>query len=638
MLENDPDSPQISAFPSLQLKSLGNNTLHAVERMFRALGTAAGETCLYTIEWFVGIGKSGVGRNAVAAVWCACRLLEGVSGINLSSVESISHLQPNPTKRLQKLARSLARTLPELWDCEIDDPETPLPSTDTIQDLSDASIIEQKKGLQQLHENLRIIRSTPAVVNETNNQPVNHRVLALQTLSVCIGILQSRSSSLFIHTLYPVLHSLVSQVPFLASTAYASLQFMTVATSYASPANLLLSNFDYALDAISRRLTRRWLDVDATEVLVLLVRLVGSDVVEKAGDVVEECFDRLDEFHGYDVLVEGLVNVLVEVTKVLRNDMTLQVKVEKDSGYTPYPRLSDLSSFFGWYRKRSEVPDNEEEKEDYGPTPRRAWGETKGETDENKLEEEEREAIANAANPNDESPPTPTQALTQQMVSRSLYFLTHGSPVIRARILTLLASSVPNLPSSALMPAIHSAWPFILNRLGDQETFVVSAAASLVEALSAYNGEFMFRRIWDDLWPKFRGLLIKLEAGEATSALAQRGKDSVGTASSYTHSHRLYRSLLNTMTAALEDVRPHERSFWDVLVLFRRFLSRSTNPELQQCARRLYTAAMSQNGDAVWLVLTATYTNEHPVMAFLYKKKWDIVDNVRLVLGITSTE
>ncbi|KXN88786.1 hypothetical protein AN958_06655, partial [Leucoagaricus sp. SymC.cos] len=591
MLESDPDSPQIAVFPCFQLKNLGNATLEMIERMYRALGAAAGESCLYSIEWFIGIGKGRVGKNAVAAVWCACRLLEGLSGINLSSEDSLSTRDlKKTTKRLEKLARSLARTVPELWDRETDEPDQSLPSAEAVQDLTDASFVERKSGLHPLHENLKIIRSSLTTLNEIHDQPVNHRALCLQIISVCIGILQSRSSPLFIHVLYPVLHSLVSQVPFLASTAFASLQFMTIVTSHASPANLLLSNFDYALDAISRRLTRRWLDVDATQVLVLLVRLVGNDVVEKAGDVVEE-------------------------------------------SYTPYPRMSDLSSLFEWYRKRKD-PQPEPE-EDFGPAPRRAWGEQKEDLDEKKIEEEEREAMAKAEDPSDELPPTPTQALAEQIVSRSLYFLTHASPVIRARILTLLASSVPNLPSSALMPAIHSAWPFILNRLGDQETFVVSAAASLIEALSTYTGEFMFRRIWDDIWPKFKILLSKLQAGEETSALV-RGQGSIGTESAYTHSHRLYRAVINTMAAALEDVRPHERSFWDVLVLFRRFLSRAAHPELQQCAKRLYNAAMTQNGDVVWLVLTATYTHDHPTVAFLFNKKWDIVDNAQLILGITS--
>ncbi|KAF9454121.1 ARM repeat-containing protein [Macrolepiota fuliginosa MF-IS2] len=638
MLENDPHHPQSVPFPGFFLKNMSGNTLQSIEQMFRALGGAGGETCLYSVEWFIGIGQRGVGKNSVAAMWCACHLLEGISGVNLSSEDRNNYIAPKTTRRLEKLARSLARNLPELWDHQMGDADEPARLTDHVQVLTDTSLVEHKRGWQSLHENLRIIRSSPATITEASDQPINHRVLTLQVISVCVGILQSRTSSLFIHVLYPVLHSLVSQVPFLASTGYSSLHFMTLATSYASPANLLLSNFDYVLDAISRRLTRRWLDVDATHVFVMLVRLVGSDVVEKAGDVVEECFDRLDEFHGYDILVDGLVSVLVEVTKVLKNDVSVESKHEKEPTYTPYARLSDLSEFFGWYHKRHEHSVDGEGKEDYGPAPRRAWGGPKQNQDGERADEEEEEATARVENTNDEPPPTPTQALTKQIVSRSLYFLTHGSPVIRARILMLLASSVPNLPSSALMPAIHSAWPFILNRLSDQETFVVNAAASLIEALSTYMGELMFRRIWDDVWPKFRVLLSQLQAADRTSALIQRREDAIGTEFAYTHSHRLYRAVLNTMTAALGDVHPHERSFWDVLVLFRRFLNRTTHPELQQCARRLYKAAMTQNADAVWLVLSSTCREDHPIVAFLYNEKWDVVDNVQVILGIISAE
>jgi hypothetical protein len=631
ILEENSDASQPTAFPSIRLRSMGDTTLQAVERMFRALGDAGGDACLYAVEWFVGIGRGGTGQDAVAAMWCACRLLEGVSNVNLSAEESNN--LPRSTKRLEKLARSLARSLPELWDLHFGDADESPQPVNAAQDLTEVSLVERKRGLNQLHENLKIMRSSPAAVVAPYDQLINHRALALQIISVCVGILQSRSTLLFIHVLYPVLHSLVSQASFLSSTAYASLQFMTVASSYASPANLLLSNFDYALDAISRRLTRRQLDVVATQVLVLLVRLVGSDVVEKAGDVVEECFDRLDEFHGYDVVVEGLVNVLVEVTKCLRNEASEDVRSVKELRYTPPARQSDLTGFFLWYRHRHDRKAEEEDHVDYGPAPRRAWGEDK----EKMTEEEEDAAMKRAENPNDEPPPTPTQVLTKQIVSRSLYFLTHGSPLIRARILKLLALSVPNIPSSALMPAIHSAWPFILNRFNDQETFVVSDAAFLIEMLSRHMGEFMFRRIWDDIWPKFKILLSSLQAGDQISALVPRSQGSGGTESAYTHSHRLYRALLNTMTAALQDVHLHDRSFWDVLVLFRRFLSSAAHPELQQCARRLYRAAMTQDADTVWLVLQATFTHEHTVLAFLYNAKWDIIGNARIILGITHT-
>ncbi len=114
-------------------------------------------------------------------------------------------------------------------------------------------------------------------------------------------------------------------------------------------------------------------------------------------------------------------------------------------------------------------------------------------------------------------------------------FLTHDSPVIRARILNLLASSVPVLPASALLSSIHHAWPFILNRLGDQETFVVSAAAGLIEALSRNVGDYMFRKIWDDVLAQIRSMLRELEGGEKSNALMRNNKGGVGPESA-THS------------------------------------------------------------------------------------------------------
>ena len=210
-------------------------------------------------------------------------------------------------------------------------------------------------------------------------------------------------------------------------------------------------------------------------------------------------------------------------------------------------------------------------------------------------------------------------------------FLTHDSPVIRARILNLLASSVPVLPASALLSSIHHAWPFILNRLGDPETFVVSAAAGLIEALSRNVGDFMFRKVWDDLWPKFRSMLRELEGGEKSNALMRSNKGGIGPESAYTHSHRLYRSLLRTMTFALKGVHEHEPSYWEVLMSFRRFLASHAHEELQKCAVDLYVQAARINPDGVWLVLNSTSASTKPIMGFMLKPEWQIEGNMHLV-------
>jgi hypothetical protein len=288
-------------------------------------------------------------------------------------------------------------------------------------------------------------------------------------------------------------------------------------------------------------------------------------------------------------------------------------------------RLKDLNSLFEWLPNRNATPQPEADKADHGPAPRRAWGPEQaeeGEDEDAKIKQQEPSEI----------PSTPSQELATQIISRSLYFLTHESPVIRARILRLLALAVPVLPESALLPSIHSAWPFILNRFSDHETFVVGAVANLIEVLVTDVGSFMYRRIWDDVWPRFQTILTQLEAGDRGNALARRGRSAVGTESAYTHSHRLYRSIIKTMTGVMKGVHPYEPSFWECLVLFRRFLGEQLHDELKTCARQFYTAAGEKNPDAVWLVLKATTENIGGPVSFMHDDRWKIEADAQEVL------
>ncbi|KAF8633029.1 hypothetical protein AX15_001619 [Amanita polypyramis BW_CC] len=627
MLEIDPDAADWPTFPNAKFRNVtSTSATEALEQMFHSLGRAGRDHCLFAVEWFADVGLSGVSGSSATAMWCACRLLEGVAAVSIAGDPSSNSLYRR-SKSLEKLARELAKNIAEIWDV----PSAVNKENDDTkhkgEEYEDSLIpVEHVQGVKPISETLGIIHSQPVKAAKTQPQPLLHRGLSLQLLAVTAGILQSQFPRLFIYTLYPVLHSLISTESYLSLTALATLKYITVVTSYASPANLLLSNFDYALDSVSRRLTRRWLDVGATKVLVVLVRLVGKDVVERAGDVVEECFDRLDDYHEYSIIVEGLVEVLGEVIAVIRLDDPKEPNTVTRAG-RPSVEMIGARAFLQWYHEKGREY-NQADTTDYGPAPRTAWGSSEeGSVDE---------GVARKPEPDAESPPTPIQALTQQIVTRSVYFLTHGSPLIRARILTLLSSSAAVLPESALMPSIHSAWPFILNRLSDKEPFVVSTAASLIEALTTYAGDFMFRRIWDDIWPRFRILLDQLNAADSKSALARRGHGATGTESAYTHSHRLYQSIINTMTATIKGVHPHESSMWQVTLAFRRFLSQHAHEELQARARDLYLAIASRNVDIVRLALTATSEDMSPVVYFLREDKWKIESNSYKILNQTS--
>ncbi|KAH7916422.1 armadillo-type protein [Hygrophoropsis aurantiaca] len=622
-LEGNADANEKVSFPEATLKNLlSRSAQEALARMFRTLGHASGDSCLYAVEWFVSIARGARTARSVAGLWCAARLLEGISGISLDP-ENNAGSCPRRSKKLESFSRGLARDIAELWNQESDFDAPSVPPNDDHRTDDILLQTEITKGFKPIKATLQITEPRAPLNPTSDTQPLLHRSFSLHLLSITAGILQARYTSLLIHVLYPVLHSLVSPISHLSLTALAALDFITNATSYASPVNLLLSHFDYALDAVSRRLSRRWLDVNATKVLAVLVRLVGSEVVQKAGDVVEECFDRLDEYHGYEIVVEGLVEVLGEVVKVIEADEP-HAHVENDAPPQP-PQAQSLKALFEWVSNRKATI-SDEDNTDYGPAPQKAWGDNDSSAKDNEGDN------APSADPGREPPLTPAQTLTKQMVSRSIYFLTHGSPTIRARILTLLSSATPVLSESALLPSIHHAWPFVLNRLGDNEPFVVSAAAALIEALVTHVGSFMGRRIWDDVWPRFRTVLAKLDVADSHNALARRGLAAVGTESAYTHSHRLYRSILKTMTAATNGVHMQDTSAWDVILAFRRFLHSQAHEELQGYARELYKALAKGNEDAVWLALMSTSGKLGGQVIFLRQQKWNIDRNVEMIL------
>ncbi|KAI0095038.1 ARM repeat-containing protein [Irpex rosettiformis] len=632
MLEGDGEAVQSIPFPEVTLQPLTSRSAQdALERMFRAMGLAAGEDGLYAVEWFLDIGKNRQDSRGIAGLWCACRLLEGIGNVSLNSSTLDTPLKQR-RRRLEKFVRGLAKALSEIWDesePSLDEPlEPPSSSDQALLDGREDIVVEHTKGLITIRSPLDMGRPTPPIIDAplpSVPSPFLRKALALQNIAACAGILQARFTPLLLNVLYPILHSLVSGSNHLSSTALATLHYITHFTSYASPTNLLLSNFDYALDSVSRRLSRRWLDIDAPKVLVILIRLVGRDVVQKAGDVVEECFDRLDEFHGYELLVDGLIAVLLEVVVVVGSDEQNHAEPKRAELSSHTRQLDDdrFDSFFEWFGHRHDKqPDDGDHRFQFSEVPQTDWGA--------KEEDGDRHA-GRAENPTQEVPPTPTQSLTKQIVSRSLYFLTHGSPVIRARILNVLGSSVPVLPESALLPSIHQAWPFILNRMGDSEPFVVAASVSLIEVLSNRVGDFMHQRIWDDVWPRFQTLLQKLEGADSASALARRGPSVVGTESAYTVSHRLYKAMIGTMKAAANGVQPKDVKTWEVILAFRRFLHKEAHEELQKHARELYHALVLNNPDAVWFALAATQ-GEIETWTFLRNPYWSIQENARQIL------
>ena len=601
-------------FPSLKFREGGQESERLVGDVLRALGAGAGEDGLGAVEWFVEVarGQPQGGTRGPAALWCATRLLEGIASVRLPiSGRTLPNGEETgirrQSKKLEKHSRWLSKLVSSFW--EVDEPMSapqspnnanPDPALE-VDEANNGLMVEHVKGINQIQSLLAMGKNAkPQNARAlTDEQLAIYLSLGLQLLSISSQILESRFAPLLMYSLYPILHSFVSPSPILSSTALATLHYISSSTGYASAANLLLSNFDYALGSVSRHLTRRQFDMAAPKVLVILVKLVGKGIVDRAADVVEECFERLEDYHGYRLVVEGLIEVLWEVVRIIEEDIAGDRDVEKSkNGRNDV--TDPLDDFEHWFKHRLDPPE-EAEKDDFGPVPRQAWGDLpKPDTTGEEREEKEEDALSDH-----NKPITPTQALLHQIITRSVYFLTHASAPIRARVLSLLTHSIGTLSQaeSALLPAIHTAWPFIINRLKDPETYVVVEAAELVQKLAEHVGGFVITRVWEQVWPVFEGMLDKLALADSQSALARRGGRGVGTETAYATSHRLYAAMLRTLAQAVESLTVKEAVVWNVMLKCRRFLRVDAHEELQALARKMYVSMQQKNVDAVWLVL-----------------------------------
>ncbi|CAE6407060.1 unnamed protein product [Rhizoctonia solani] len=620
LLNQTTDAVQEEEQALLTLEGLDTQTTDHISSVFCALGKKAGDEGVYAIEWFVGAGVGG----SVAGLWCALWLLRGQQ-----------QQQREPSKRLVKATKWIAKTLSEMWDDRF---LPPIPSAG--EEREKLEVTEYIKGLNPLTTLLD--RPSPSSTKPNKESRNLHADLAIRLIITCHLILApiptttyatNPSITLLQHTIYPLL------------VERKGLGEVSLALGYARVENMLLANFDYALESVARRVSvfgvyaagihhsaptvsagpvttfGPSISIQALQTLQTLVHLVGSQIVSRASDVIDECFDRLDDFHGYEIVVGALVGVLAEVVNVVgREDDGTARDDEREDVRTGHEE-EGWEGFLKWWRQRGK--ENDEWEFDLGK-------------DKDKEKEKEEEEEPKSSDP---PPLPPTQSLTRQIISRCTYFLTHPSPYIRSQILQLLTTAAPTLRASALLPTIHASWPFILNRMGDTQVWVVGQCARLVETLVECVGEFMARRVWDDVWPRFEKMLVS----QADKTLVKRGP---GPSMGYeTYGPRalsdLQLSILRTLAKAVEHVEPSDQAIWSLLLLARRFLSKRTSAarwgerkaEVYEAAVQMYKAVGKRNPDVVWLVLEGMKGGEGLPRFLKWEGGEDVFEGVEEVLN-----
>ncbi|GAA5972241.1 hypothetical protein JCM3765_000881 [Sporobolomyces pararoseus] len=629
-----------TSFPQLRLRNLhDNSTLLSLDHLWVSFGAGAARAQKedILIDHFVGVALGPRREESVAtnALWILDGLLKGMSKSPID-------------KRRKKVVKGLVRAVIGLME-DLDIPEEEVeeepvlnsqppsdPQSSTLDSLAPSTevdtvpMIQHNKGVTPLPS---LSEYNPVASRATSSlDRASHRILllslSLRILATSSSLLQTSFRPLLLPSLYHVLAcSSSTGHPVLRSHAQTTLSLIAESTSFASSQNLVLANVDYVVNSVSQRMSVTRLDPSAPLVLVEMIRLVGKPIVAIVQDLVDDVFEALDDYHGYEEVTVGLWAVLDSLLKVMEEDIPPRSEVESVTVKT-----EEFKCFKTWFSRRKDpldeidAPKKEEEGQKINPQkPFESGFASSKEDPSGPTEFPESESK--------QDPPTRHQVVTAQILSKSLYFLSHPSPFLRARVLSLIASAVPLLArpsletqdrSADLLPVIHRAWPFILNRLADAEIPVVVEAATLVEALASHVGDFMSRRILDDVWPRFRQLLTKQELDDSTSALYGSTR--------FSNSHRLYRSILRTLLDVARHVPLKEDVLWDQAFLLRRFLSPSVNQELQDYALKLYRSFEKVNRDVVWLVLAGSVRTESGLPEFLAMENSGLCESVmRLV-------
>jgi hypothetical protein len=580
------------------------------------------------VDFFLGVAAGSKWEpRGIAAMWVLDGVLQGL----VNPHEEAEGRKMGKARK--KVIKGVVRTILGLLEgLEEDRPEdqpstsTPAPEEDTTNiatvtdDPASAISVEHQRGVTHT-AGLDALKPV-ASASTRRTSLASHRILllcfALRILSTSAALLTSSFQPHLLQVLYHVLaHLSPSDHPLLRAHAQIALDRISFSTSFASAQNLVLANVDYVVNSVSQRLSVARLDPAAPLVLVEMIRLVGQPIVPMVQDLVEDVLEALDDYHGYEEVTVGLWAVLDALMKVMEEE-----EVDKFDRDAPRPNTgpdaqADWTTFVQWFDTRHEPapsmdidPLAEEDDSQPKENPRQPFKASAP------LEEEGEGVEGGTKFPSSEAevPATRPQAVAASILAKALYFLSHSSPFLRSRVLSLIASAVPLLapppPASAdsqatshtapnrqsdLLPVIHRAWPFILLRLADPEPYVVLAACDLLEALATFCGSFLSRRILEDVWPRFRTLLARQAELDRGSAVAGKTK--------YSTSHRAYRAVLGTMRRVASDVPLKEDVTWEMALLFRRFLLRGVQDELADEAEKLYMELARKSPDSVWLAL-----------------------------------
>jgi hypothetical protein len=351
----------------------------------------------------------------------------------------------------------------------------------------------------ELLDELYALSLSKLTTNEDSASELHWRFQALSLEVVALQATRYKADFRveLIETLYPVLHILGSSNIALQNHAMTCLNILADSCEYSSARELIVSNVDYIVNAVGLKLNYHDISPQAPQVLLMMMRLCGPDLLPYLDDLVGSMFSALERYHGYPKLVELLFSVLRGMTEEGVKTPQLLITASEANALEKRAwketRMNEVVNLVKSVRDEALKRDEEHEHTSQN-FPQRPWKDTVGDQPTEGEEENQDEAVQKKESP----PPAPrTFDMLLKISELTQHYLTSSSPSLRTSLLSLLQTTIPALAKheNSFLPLINTLWPVLLPRLEDPEAYVVSNALDIMAMMCTYAGDFMKGRI-----------------------------------------------------------------------------------------------------------------------------------------------
>ncbi|XP_018616226.2 TELO2-interacting protein 1 homolog [Scleropages formosus] len=302
---------------------------------------------------------------------------------------------------------------------------------------------------------------------------------------------------LLMTTLYPVLEKAGDETLLISHSALCSLWDICRACGYSSLKELINMNSDYLLNDISLNLQRLSLHPHAPRVLAVMFYHSDASLLPLVGDVVQDVLTALDL--SYDERAPVFCAVLHSLVKALVRWFPAKLGEKKYSapaGARCEDPLDVRQFLLDYHKLRCQAEGLLEDEGDTGDIEKPS---TVPDSDED-LEDP------------DKKPELPSHiTMAKDVLERCIHLLSDPSLRLRLKVLDVLELCVCVLQSheDVLLPLVHRCWPALLQRLTNDDPLAVLWAIKVLCTLGETCGDFLRKRVSQEVLPRLTGSLLK---------------------------------------------------------------------------------------------------------------------------------